>query len=183
MTKSVQPAISSVIITFLLALSAGGCSKSNNSPTSPTTTAQVGGDWTYNLRLNGVSGGECVGSALQGAIGATDSGPLIITQTGSSLSATIGDPTVGTCSYTGNVSGDSLTLNLSGCDGGMVLGGFPCSNGVQRDIEYVSNVINASVTGTNAVGTSVETYNVYAAGTTNRISVMTLNASFNATRR
>jgi hypothetical protein len=95
----------------------------------------------------------------------------------------MGDPTVGTCSYTGNVNGDSVTLNLSRCDGGMVLGGFPCSNGVQRDIEYLSNTINASVSGTSAVGTSVETYNVHAAGTTNRISVMTLNASFNATRR
>ena len=183
MTQSVQPAFSTVIITFLLALSTGGCSKSNNGPTGPSTTAQVGGDWTYTLRLNSVSGGECVGSALQGAIGATDSGPLIITQTGSSLSATIGDPTVGTCSYTGNVNGDSVTLNLSRCDGGMVLGGFPCSNGVQRDIEYLSNTINASVSGTSAVGTSVETYNVHAAGTTNRISVMTLNASFDATRR
>jgi hypothetical protein len=171
------------MVTILLALAALGCSNSNNSPTGPSTTAQVGGDWTYTLRLSGVSGGDCVGNALQGVVGATDSGPLIITQTGSSLSATIGDPTVGTCSYTGNVSGDSLTLNLTRCDGGMVLGGFPCSNGVQRDLEYVSNAINASVSGNNASGTSVETYNVYATGTTNRISVMTLNASFSAVRR
>lgn len=182
MTTSLRSAVSTAKLTLLLAISAAGCENSGT-PTGPSTSAQVGGDWTYTLRLNTVSGGECVGSAAQAAVGSTDSGPLNIVQTGSSLSATIGDPTTGTCTYTGSVSGDSMTLNLSRCDGGMTLAGFPCANGAMRDIEYASNVVSAAVAGNNATGTSVETYNIYAPSTTNRLSVMTLNASFSATRR
>ena len=182
MTKSLRSAVSIAKLTLLLAISAAGC-ENTDSPTGPSTAAQVGGDWTYTLRLNTVSGGECVGSAVQAAVGSTDSGPLTIVQTGSSLSATIGEPTTGTCTYSGSVSGDSITLNLSRCDGGMVLFSFPCANGAMRDIEYASNAISASVAGNNATGTSVETYTIYAASTSNRLSVMTLNASFSATRR
>ncbi len=182
MTNSLRSAVSTAKLTFLLAIAAAGCESSNN-PTSPSTSAQVAGDWTYTLRLNTVSGGECVGSVVQGAVGTTDNGPLNIVQTGSSLSATIGDPTTGTCTYTGSVSGDSMTLNLTRCDGGLVLPGFPCANGATRDIEFASNTISASVAGTNATGTSVETYNILAAGTTSRLSVMTLNSSFSAIRR
>ena len=181
-TKPVSSILSIARLTILLAVSAAGCENSNN-PASPSTTPQVAGDWNYTLRLNTVSGGECVGTLLQSAIGTTDSGALNIVQSGSSLSATIGDPTTGTCTYSGSVSGDSMTLNLTRCDGGSVLQSFPCLNGALRDIEYVSNAITASVAGNNANGSSVETYNIYAASTTNRLSVMTLTAAFSATRR
>ena len=65
----------------------------------------------------------------------------------------------------------------------MVQTGYACSNGAVRDLEYTSNPINATVSGTTATGTSIETYNISAANTTNRVGVLTLNWSFNATRR
>jgi hypothetical protein len=181
-TKPTSSALSTVRLTLLLALSAAGCESANN-PASPSTSPQVGGDWNYTLRLNSVAGGECVGTILQTVVGTTDSGALNIVQTGSSLSATLGDATTGTCTYAGSVSNDSMTLNLTRCDGGSVLASFPCLNGALRDIEYVNNTITASVSGNSANGSSVETYNIYTASTTNRLSVMTLNASFSATRR
>ena len=181
-SKSLPTRVRAAQLTLLLTLATAGCENSNN-PTSPSSLAQVGGDWTYTLRLNSVSGGECVGNIMQEVVGMSDMGTLNIVQTGSALSATIGDVTTGTCTYTGSVSGDSITLNLSRCDGGLLLRGFECRNGAVRDIEFASNIITASVTGNNAQGSSVETYNIYAASTTNRLSVMTANASFSATRR
>lgn len=161
-----------------------GCGSSEGTPSSPSTAVPVGGTWGYELRLTSASGGECVGADLQNSIGLTDSGTLAITQSGASLTATIrSDVVSGTCSYTGTASSASFVLNLTTCDSGSVQTGFACSNGAIRDLEYTGNSINATVSGTNATGTSVETYNVNAANTTNRVAVLTLNWSFNATRR
>ncbi len=76
-----------------------------------------------------------------------------------------------------------MTLNLSRCDGGMVFGWLPMLK--RRDNETSNTEQHDHRIGVwnERVGTSVETYNVHAAGTTNRISVMTLNSSFSAIRR
>ncbi|MGH9202009.1 MAG: hypothetical protein ACRD2A_12335 [Vicinamibacterales bacterium] len=160
------------------------CDK-NSSPTSPSTTAQLAGTWSYNARLNSASGGECVGADFQAVIGATDSGTLTITQSGTSLTATQTSDVAGggSCTYTGSVSSSSFTLNLTRCDGGQVLRDFPCSNGARRDIEFATNPIDGTVTGTSMTATSVETYNIYTAGTTTRVGTLTLTASITAMKR
>ena len=166
-----------------LVIGAAGCG-SSDSPTSPSNAVQVAGTWTYTLRLTGVSGGECVGADLQNATPPNDGGTLEITQNGASLTATVQSQLVsGTCAYTGTASSNSFILNLTRCDAGMVQTGYACSNGAVRDLEYTSNPINATVSGTTATGTSIETYNINAANTTNRVGVLTLNWGFNATRQ
>jgi hypothetical protein len=167
----------------VLVIAAAGCSNSD-SPTSPSNAAQVAGTWIYALRLASASGGECVGADLQNASPPSDGGRLEIMQNGASLTATVRSDVVGgACSYTGTASANSFVLNLSRCDAGTVQAGFACSNGAVRDLEYTGNPINATVSGTTATGTSIETYNVNAANTTNRVGVLTLNWSFSATRQ
>jgi hypothetical protein len=166
-----------------LVIAAAGCG-SSDSPTSPSNAAQVAGTWIYTLRLTSASGGECVGADLQNASPPNDGGRLEIMQNGATLTATVRSDLVGgACSYTGTARADSFVLNLSRCDTGTVQAGYACSNGAVRDLEYTSNPINATVSGTTATGTSVETYNVNAANTTNRVGVLTLNWSFNANRQ
>jgi hypothetical protein len=166
-----------------IVIGAAGCG-SSDSPTSPSNGVQVAGTWTYTLRLTGTSGGECVGADLQGATGLSDGGTLEITQNGANLTATVrSDLVSGACSYTGTASSGSFVLNLSRCDAGMLQTGYACSNGAVRDLEYTNNAINATVSGTTATGTSIETYNINATNTTNRVGVLTMNWSFNATRR
>jgi len=164
-----------------LVIGCAGCGDSD-SPTGPS--AQVDGTWAYTLRLTSVSGGECVGADLQSSSNVTDSGTLEIRQSGASLTATIrSELVIGACTYNGTASGNSFVLNLTGCDSGTLQAGFGCSNGAVRDLEYTNNAINATVSGTNATGTSVETYNVNAANSATRVGVLTLNWSLSATRR
>lgn len=154
------------------------------SPSGPSSVAQVGGTWGYTARLTSVSGGECVGADLQGAVGLTDTGTLVITQTGTALTATQTIDTVqGACTYSGTARSGGFSLNLTRCDGGSFLYGFPCSNGARRDVEFATNPIDGTLSGTMLSGTSTETYNVYSAGTTTRVGTLTLTGTFTATRR
>ena len=170
-------------LAFPLLLAAAAC-ENDGSPTNPSTVTQMAGTWGYNARLNSVSGGECVGSDFQAIIGATDSGTLSITQSGGSLTATqTSDAGGGSCMYSGTASSSSFTLNLTRCDGSQVFRDFPCSNGARRDIEFITNPIEGTVNGNSMTATSVETYNLYSAGTTNRVGTLTLSASMTATKR
>lgn len=171
-------------LAFPFLLAAAAC-ESDGSPTNPSTVTQVAGTWNYNARLNTVSGGECVGSDFQVIVGATDTGSLTITQTGSSLTATQTSDAGGgaSCMYSGTAGSGSFTLNLTRCDGGQVFRDFSCSNGARRDIEFATNPIEGAVSGNSITATSIETYNIYAAGTSTRVGTMTLNASMTATKR
>ena len=169
---------------LLLGAIACGDSDGPSTPSGPSTPVQVAGTWGYTLRLTSASGGECVGADLQNSSGLMDTGTLEITQSNASLTATVrSDLVPGACSYTGSAAADSFTLNLTRCDGGAIQPGYACSNGAIRDLEYTGNPISATVSGTTATGTSVETYNVNAANTSTRVGVLTLNWNFSATRR
>ena len=169
-----------------LALWAIACGDSDrpSTPSGPSTSVQVGGTWAYSLRLTSSSGGECVGADFQSGSGLSDSGTLEISQSNASLTATLrSDLVPGACSYAGNATAESFTLNLIRCESGTLQPGYTCANGAVRDIEYTGNAITATVAGTAATGTSVETYNVNAANSANRVGVLTLNWSLSATRR
>jgi hypothetical protein len=172
---------------FIVGLAVGVTACGNSDPTTPTgpsTPVQVSGTWGYTLRLTSASGGECVGADLQNAAGLGDSGTIELVQTGASLTATVrSDLVPGACSYSGTATTDSFALNLTRCESGALQPGYVCSNGAIRDLEFTANQINATVSGANATGTSVETYNVALANTGNRVGVLTLNWSFNAIRR
>lgn len=171
-------------LAFPLLVAVAAC-ENDGSPTNPSTVTQMAGTWGYNARLNTVSGGECVGADFQAIVGATDTGTLTITQSGGSLTATQTSDASGgaSCMYSGTASSSSFTLNLTRCDGGQVLRDFPCSNGARRDLEFATNPVEGTVSGNSMTATSVETYNIYTAGTTNRVGTLTLSASLTATKR
>ena len=164
----------------MIAVSCGGGSPS--APSSPTI-AQVAGVWAYRNTLTTVSGGECVGAALQGAIGITSTGTLQITQSGASLNATSTDDTDGSnCTYTGTAGSSSIALNGTGCSVGAITD-IVCQNGARRDIRIQTSGVNATISGNNASGSMAETWNVFVAGTAAGVGPLTLNGSFTATRR
>lgn len=165
----------------LLALSCGGGKSST--PTSPTpVTAQVAGVWGYTATVTSASGGECLASAFQTAVGFRSSGTIQIQQNGSSLSATTTEDGSGaSCSYTGTAGANSLALNLVSCTASDAIG-VMCTNGSRRDVRIVTGGVNATVSGGSMSGTQAETYNVL---TTfgSPVGIATFNSSFSATKR
>ena len=127
--------------------------------------------------LTSVSGGACVGSALQASIGNRDIFAAQIQQSNTSLTGTVssqGNQT--SCSYTGSVSGSAITLNLSSCQAGKVAA-FRCADGTRYDLQLVADRMTAQ--GSSAgPGTSTSTWNVMVAGTTAPVSALTLSAQF-----
>lgn len=170
-----------LVLTLALAV---GCDK-NSSPTSPSTTAQMAGSWTYNARLTSASGGECVGVDFQAVVGASDSGTLTISQNGTSLTATLTSDVAsgGACTYSGTIDSNAFRLTLTRCEGGMMFRDFPCANGARRDIEFATNPIEGTVTSTSLSATTTETYNIFNAGTNTRLGTLTLTAAMTATKR
>lgn len=172
------------VIAFGVALLAIGCG-GESGPTAPSAPqiAQVGGVWAYRDTATSVSGGECVGAALQGAVGSVSTGTIQITQTGSSLTATATDDSTGSnCSYTGTAGSNSMALNGTFCSIASITG-IVCANGARRDIRIQTLAINATITGSSANGTTAETWNVFVSGTATGVGILTLNSSFTATRR
>jgi hypothetical protein len=163
----------------ILCLACGG----SGSPTEPTPVAQVAGVWSYRVTLSGVSGGECVGAALQSLVGSTTTGTIQISQSGGSLTATTTNDDDGSnCTYTGTAGSNSFALNGNSCSIGVITG-LMCPNGAARDIRIQTLGINATVSGSGANGTSAETWNVFVAGTASGVGPMTFNGNFTATRR
>ena len=171
------------VVLAALTLACGG-DGNGGSPTNPTPqVAQVGGVWTYTSTLTGVSGGECVGAIFASSIGFTDSGTMQVTQTGSALTAVATSNSDGSsCRYSGTAGATTIALNWTSCDVG-VLTGIGCPNGSIRDARLVTSGITANVVGTNASGTTAESWNILSSSTQAGVGVMTLNGTFSAQRR
>ena len=168
----------------LVALNCGGDSTSPTSPTAPSTPtiAQVAGVWTGTATLTSVTGGECVGTVLQSAVGSADSFTAAVTQTGSTLSATITSQSSGlSCSYSGTAGSNTVTLNLTTCQVDTLLD-VQCAGGVLRDMQLIAEGITGTVSGNTVSGTTAETWNVFIAGTTVGVGPLTLNSTFTMAR-
>jgi hypothetical protein len=161
------------------------CSCGGSSPTGPTgqKVADAAGVWAYTSRVSTVSGGECVGAALQAAVGSSSTGTIQINQSGGSVTATTTDDSDGSsCSYSGTAGANSLALNATSCTIGEITG-IVCLNGARRDMRIQTSGINATLNGTSANGTAAETWNVFVAGTGSAVGPLTMNSSFSASRR
>lgn len=168
-----------IALVGLVVVSCGG----NDSPTGPTGQAVVdaAGVWQYTARLNSVVGGECVGTALQAGVGTTITGTLSITQTGANLTATSRDNGSGSsCQYAGTAGRNSIALGWTSCDTGNI--SYTCQGGARREVLMLTNSVNATITGNAASGTQAETFNVVVSGTGAQVGLLTLNASFTASR-
>lgn len=169
------------IVVFLFAALAAGCG--NDSPTGPTgqSVVDAAGVWQYTARLSSVAGGECVGADFQAAIGQILTGTLSVTQNGANLTATSRDNATGSsCQYTGTAGRNSIALGWTSCDIGNL--SWNCANGARRDLFMITNSVNATINGRSASGTQAESYNVVVGGIGTQVGVLTLNASFTASR-
>lgn len=165
-------ACSSALLLSLVVCACGDAS----TPSSPSVE-RVSGVWMAHATLTSVSGGACVGSALQSAIGNRDIFAAQIQQSAASLTGTVssqGNQT--SCSYTGSASGDSVTLNLSSCQAGLVTA-FRCADGSRYDLQLVTDRITAQASSAGP-GTSTSTWSVTAAESTTPVSTLTLSAEF-----
>ena len=159
----------------LLALVASSCGESST-PAGPSVE-RVSGVWMAHATLTSVSGGACVGSALQASIGHRDIFAAQIQQSNTSLTGTVssqGNQT--SCSYTGSASGSTVTLSLSSCQAGRVAA-FRCADGTRYDLQLVADRITAQASSAGP-GTSTSTWNVMTAGSTAPVSALTLSAEF-----
>jgi hypothetical protein len=171
-----SPLISRITVGCLLGTvlaSSLGC----GSPLAPSS-GQVAGAWIANATLVSVSGGECVGSALQGAVGSRDIFTTALKQTGTALVATVASQGNGTtCAYAGTVGGAVLTLDMTSCQSDRFVG-LRCGNGELRDLRLVSGAITAQVNAQVGTGTDRSSWNVLMPGTTVSVGTLTLAADF-----
>lgn len=137
--------------------------------------------WTGSATLNSVTGGGCIGAALQAAIGSTTSFAVAVTQTGSSLTATVTEAG-SSCSYSGSVGTSTVVLNLTTCEIGSLLGA-QCPNGALRDVMVVSGALTGSVSGNRITGTATDMFNIFVAGTSTGAGALTSSYSFQVTRQ
>jgi hypothetical protein len=163
--------------TSMLLLALVACACGDGSTPSGPSVERVSGVWMAHATLTSVSGGACVGSALQASIGNRDIFAAQIQQSNASLTATVnsqGNQT--SCSYTGSTSGGAVTLNLSSCQAGRVAA-FRCADGTRYDLQLVADRITAQASSAGP-GTSTSTWNVLAAGTASPVTTLTLSAEF-----
>jgi hypothetical protein len=166
-----------------LVISVPACGSNTPTTPSPPPTAQIGGVWRGTARLTSSTGGECLAAVFQSAIGSTSSFAASLNQAGSSLTATVTDPsTGGSCVYTGSVGSSAVTLNVNGCTASNLFG-VRCANGAARDLILVTGSINGTVSGNSISGTEAETYNVVSSLTGAGVGTLILNSSFTGTRQ
>ena len=138
--------------------------------------------------MDSITGGDCAAAALQllGIIGGNNDFRLVVTQTGTALSATStpfgGGPT---CSWTGTAAANSVVFNATRCDVATLR--VRCANGASRDVQFVSSRITASpissAPGAIWSGSEAQSYNELVAGTTNNLGSLAFTARFNMNRQ
>ena len=161
----------------LLLLALLVCACGDGSTPSGPSVERVSGVWMAHATLTAVTGGGCVGSALQASLGNRDIFAALIQQSNTSLTGTVssqGNQT--SCSYTGSVSGAVVTLSLSSCQAGRVTA-VRCADGTQYDLQLVADRISGQASSAGP-GTSTSTWNVMSAGSIAAVSTLTLSAEF-----
>jgi hypothetical protein len=175
MSTGFAPARLFVILAGLLVTACGGA---GSSPSSLDEEERVFGVWIGNATLTAVSGGECVGRALESAVGRRDVFAASITQRGADIDATVayqGNRT--SCALAGRAASGAISLNLTGCHSGRIEG-LRCSNGDARALEMVTGRVTAEARNGTGTGADVSTWNVFPAGEREPVGTLTLTATF-----
>lgn len=166
------------LIGVLVLVGVVGCGSST--PTAPSTV-QVAGVWLGTTQITSASGGECVGPSL--GIGSATTVSLQVSQSGSALTAVATSTTNGnSTNYTGTAGANSIALNATFSTAAFTFG-FRCSNGAIRDLQQTAGTVTATITGNTGSGTQAQSYNVFVAGTSTSVGVLTLTGSFTMTRQ
>jgi hypothetical protein len=120
-----------------------------------------------------------VGSTLQSALGRRD--VFLSALAGeSTIAATITSEGNGTsCAYAGTNAGGAVNLTMTSCRQSQVFG-MPCASGERRDLQLVSATLTGSADSRLGTGLGIDTttWDVFLAGTSQRVSALTITASF-----
>jgi hypothetical protein len=160
---------------LLLGLLAASCGD-GSTPAGPSVE-RVSGVWMAHATLTSVSGGGCVGSALQSSIGSRDIFAALVQQSNTSLTASLnsqGNQT--SCSYNGTLAGTSVSLSLTSCQAARVVR-LQCADGTRYDVQLIADRITAQASSAGP-GTSTSTWNVLTPGSSVPAAVLTLSAEF-----
>jgi len=164
-------------------LGVASCGSDSPAAPSPPPIAQIAGVWRGTVRTTSVTGGECVGSILQSAVGGTDSFSAAVTQSGPSITAAITAlSNGGVTNYTGTVGSSAVQLSWTTCTSCNVFA-IRCSATATRDMRLVNSAITGTVSGNTITGNEVDTYNVLVSSTGAGVGAMTINSAFSATRQ
>ena len=176
-----------VAVTLSGAACSGGGSGNPAAPTpapGPTPTpivTRAEGVWTGINQSMSVDGGECVGAALALMADGETAFTLEVAQSGSTLTAVSTAPIPGLpTNYSGTAGAG--TISLTAAYSVEWVRGFPCLNGLERDVESVSDTITMTVSDDTGTVTAAQTYSVFVAGTTTRVGTMTITSSFPVNR-
>jgi len=170
-------------VAVLALIGSSSCGSDTPTAPSPPPIAQIAGVWRGTARTTSVTGGECVGSILQSAVGGTDSISASVSQSGASVTAAVTTlSSGGVVNYTGSVGASALQLSWTNCTSCNLVG-IRCPNVAPRDIRLLNSSITGTVTGNAISGTEVDTYNVVVSSTGAGVGSMTINTSFTASRQ
>jgi hypothetical protein len=155
----------------------------SSSPTAPSNV-QVAGVWSATDRFGSATGGDCVGPTLTAIDNGTFQAYSVqISQNGSALTAIVTSNSNGvTTNYSGTAGESSITLNATFSTAATVFG-VHCLNGALRDINLTNSTITATMNGNSGSGTNAASYNVFAAGTTTGVGILTINSTFSMTKQ
>ena len=162
-----------------IALAAAFVAACSSSPPAAPSGGQVAGAWIGDATLTGVSGGECVGAALQGAAGRRDVFLAALAGEGT-LQATITSQGNGTsCAYAGSATNGAVNLQLVSCQTNLV-SGMACGGADRRDLLLTGGTISARADSRLGTGSGTETtsWSVLAAGS-QQVGILSVASSFN----
>ena len=174
-------AVSIASLVVAVAVSGAACSGGGSSnPAAPAPTPAITraeGVWTGVNQSMSIAGGECVGAALALMADGETAFTLEVAQSGSALTAVSTAPVSGLPTHYSGTAGAG-TISLTAASSLDWVRGFPCLNGLQRDVESVSDTITMTVSDNTGTVTAAQTYNVFVAGTTTGVGTMTITSSF-----
>jgi len=131
-----------------------GCSTST--PSAPSRPIDVSGTWTGEETFTSITGGDCLGPALQGVVGLPSQFRATLTQSGSRVTAVLDiNHTGGVCDYEGTIDGDTLVITSLRCRDTRAAD-ITCSAGVSRDLVLRMESLRATVSSDTIRGTASE---------------------------
>ena len=150
----------------LLALSCG------STPNAPSVT-QIAGTWSGSSRLASIAGEACVAEQLREIVGVTGPISLVFSQNGSTVTET-SFRTSSECRFTGTVGTSTLALRVTSATCNELVRGFPCrDNAGSRDIGLMERTLSGAIDGNRMSLTLIQRDNVFIAGTSTLVGVVT----------
>jgi hypothetical protein len=153
-------------VRFALAATVCLSAACGQSPAGPSqeTLAELGGQWTWAVRITSATGGDCANTLFQHSVSRVYSQTITLQQNGSSIAAKAPATVYGVdCSFTGSITPSELILPTSSC-APLLIDTLPipltCSGGTVRNLHPLNVSANLRRTGSSWTGDYKETFPV-----------------------